>query len=103
MSSNPRELDPFYVKLRAVLLAYTETGDPSAEVAADFRRDLVQAWTSQLRLDTLVPAKAAQRLHQELMNALVGLAVALQAAARADENASLPLEDLLVSQVCCAP
>lgn len=96
MSSNPRDPDSFYAKLRNVLLAYTETRDPDVQVAADFRRDLVQAWTVHELPEMRIPTESIKELHSEVIDALVKLQNELRAAATSNNNASEPVKERLV-------
>ncbi|KAG0655397.1 hypothetical protein C6P46_000994 [Rhodotorula mucilaginosa] len=80
--------DPFYAHLRAVLTVYADTEHPDVDVAANFRRDLVQAWTTHSLPEMLVPTETATKLHGEVIDALVELKDELETKAHANNNAS---------------
>lgn len=96
MSSNPRDPDSFYAKLGSALTVYAETIDPTADVAADFRRDLVQAWTAHELPEMPVPNESVTTLRSEVIDALVKLKNELEMAASSNNNASEPVKKRLV-------
>lgn len=96
--------DPFYAHLRAVLTVYADTEHPDVDVAANFRRDLVQAWTTHSLPEMLVPTETATKLHGEVIDALVELKDELETKAHANNNASESVAQCLVCalMVVCA-